>query len=613
MPMLGKRTHPILDTSYRLLLILLFWLCNPFQNMWEQLPLHLQAMDYLGLCSMLTLLIIALALSLLFPKGQKFLFSLGITICTLSLIYLSHQYPWLQEHSPGILLYLLCCCSSLWALLQLAHAPRFSIRLIWGLLIFFSTCLGMTFFTIQRNLLDVIQAEVLIHSRNFLGPMMADFYSIIVQSAVLSLLLLFLILIPKHRYKNVYTGLSPLLPLTLLSILAVIQVPEGLIPPHQFWPTLSLVRYGIARPTITYKPLTIQPSNSSITRNIILIVDESIRGDMLNLPKKQAKILTPYLSQHPELQSNFGYAWSNSNCSIYSQMLLRSALSPEALRNQRQSPWSQLIGLWQYAKRAGYQTYYLDAQQNPGVLTNFMSAPELAWIDHKQWFSAPAVQRDQRMAKAGKKILNAPGKHFIYMVKHGVHFNYENSYPHPQGERFAPHLSFHPKAFDYSQTALQRSYSNGIRWAVDQFFRTLLTNLNLSDTIVIYTSDHGQNLLDDGHFATHCRNQHATWQEFLVPMILFTQQPQLKQRLDLQKQLLYNQSAHALLPKTLLEIMGYQQQQMPSGPSLLRNQSYSPILVLGSIFKKQLQQFQFDPQLVNIHRQNLSKQFSFLQ
>src|SRR5262249_38085823 len=57
------------------------------------------------------------------------------------------------------------------------------------------------------------------------------------------------------------------------------------------------------------------------------------------------------------------------------------------------------------------------------------------------------------------------------------------------------------RAGQYSDRAIA-DYPNAIAWSVDEFFRNLLPAVDLSKTLIIYTSDHGQSLLP-GHF-THC-------------------------------------------------------------------------------------------------------------
>ena len=37
-------------------------------------------------------------------------------------------------------------------------------------------------------------------------------------------------------------------------------------------------------------------------------------------------------------------------------------------------------------------------------------------------------------------------------------------------------------------------YPNAIAWSVDEFFRKLLPAVDLSKTLIVYTSDHGQSL-----------------------------------------------------------------------------------------------------------------------
>ena len=75
-------------------------------------------------------------------------------------------------------------------------------------------------------------------------------------------------------------------------------------------------------------------------------------------------------------------------------------------------------------------------------------------------------------------------------------------------------------------------YSNAIAWSVDEFFRHLLPEVDLSKTLIIYTSDHGQSLLPGQ--MTHCSFTPPTVasSEAFVPLFAITSLPEFKQRLE---------------------------------------------------------------------------------
>jgi glucan phosphoethanolaminetransferase (alkaline phosphatase superfamily) len=96
----------------------------------------------------------------------------------------------------------------------------------------------------------------------------------------------------------------------------------------------------------------------------------------------------------------------------------------------------------------------------------------------------PKYLRDFFVAKKLTEALAEPEPAFIYVDKFGVHIPYENKYP-PDHARF-------PVISDDSRQKLIGLYKNAVGWSVDEFFSFLLSSADLSDTLIVYTSDHGQ-------------------------------------------------------------------------------------------------------------------------
>ena len=81
--------------------------------------------------------------------------------------------------------------------------------------------------------------------------------------------------------------------------------------------------------------------------------------------------------------SNFGVAVSGSNCSARSNAILRlGATRDNLIQMIRTSPT-----IWQYAKKAGFRTVFIDAQDSsklatkPNDFQNYMTNAEAAYID----------------------------------------------------------------------------------------------------------------------------------------------------------------------------------------------------------------------------------------
>jgi glucan phosphoethanolaminetransferase (alkaline phosphatase superfamily) len=285
-------------------------------------------------------------------------------------------------------------------------------------------------------------------------------------------------------------------------------------------------------------------------KKIVMIMDESVRGDFLSL--NNAKLdNTPFLKNETRL-INFGIAVSGGNCSSISRTIFRYGMRPQDLaRKWDESAKAPLI--WQYAHHAGYRTIHFDGLAGPFQFHNGFTSRETNLIDTQvSVLGDPAYNRDNKIAEKVISLLRDDDPMFLLIDKHGMHFPYELRYP--DGNR--------PK------TRLEH-YGLGITWSVDEFFRRLMAELNLSDTLMIYTSDHGQNF-DSGQ--THCTvAKDVSPNEAIVPLFAATGDHQFEQRLQEAAKLGFNRMSHFELFPTLLIAMGYDEKWVREtyGPSLL--------------------------------------------
>jgi glucan phosphoethanolaminetransferase (alkaline phosphatase superfamily) len=101
------------------------------------------------------------------------------------------------------------------------------------------------------------------------------------------------------------------------------------------------------------------------------------------------------------------------------------------------------------------------------------------------------------------------------------------------------------------------TFMNGVRWSVDDWFRTLLSQRDgFRPYVIVYTSDHGQNIVDDGTLGTHCRPR-ATRFEGMVPMIVFSNDAAILDRFAATLPASHNRTSHFQVFPTLLDLAGY--------------------------------------------------------
>ena len=288
---------------------------------------------------------------------------------------------------------------------------------------------------------------------------------------------------------------------------------------------------------------------------IVLIVDESIRADILGI-NGYIKDTTPYLRSLETGVVNFGLAASSSNCSDYSNLILRTGLRKKAIPDQDQMSLKK-PSIWQFTRRAGYYNVYLDAQSAEEWVNyqNFMNEHEATFVDEilrlrqKTAYKSDRVARDKLI-----DLLKQPGKTFIMFDKYGIHFPYFRSYP-KKYNIFTPALELGEPMNDREKSL--NSYMNGMRWSVDDWFNDLLSaSGDFRNYVIIYTSDHGQNIVDDGTLATHCRPR-ANRFEGIVPMMVFSNDTAALERFKAAQATSYDRTSHFQVFPTLIRLAGY--------------------------------------------------------
>ena len=246
--------------------------------------------------------------------------------------------------------------------------------------------------------------------------------------------------------------------------------------------------------------------------NIVLIIDEGIRSDHLGI-NGYSRDTTPYLEKISAsgLLYNWGTMSSGGTCSYIANQLLLTGILPasDALEITARAPT-----IFQYAQARGYKNYYLDAQTDylwNGLTTHDIQS--IQWINTKNLSATPSA--DLNAANFIRSVVTNSSGNFIVLNKRGVHFMYENAYP-PEWNLWGP-LPPRQKYRQYPGL-VTNPYDNGIRYNVDEFFRTLLPdNSSLKNTIYIYTSDHAQTLFEDGVTWLHCNDTHK---EAAVPFMI---------------------------------------------------------------------------------------------
>jgi len=431
--------------------------------------------------------------------------------------------------------------------------------------------LGLTVDICYSTLNDTLSAEAISlfwNERSYFTEATLTYWNILIFPLLRFIIFLLVIFYPvKLTIKIKNSLLTVIFALSFISIYFLSSKPngngiDGLQPHIAPIPYLYHLSYmHINYKKIARKNVEINVTHHSLIDNIVLIIDESVRGDFIDLNYNRET--TSHLIKFKNRIINFGLALSSYNRSNGSHALLRMGINPNDFisKDGYKILFSNPL-IWQYAHKAGYKTYYIDAQKS--TYQNYMDSTEAKYIDSIIWIknNEGISWKDHILAKKINQILQLPGKKFIIGVKDGAHFHYENRYP--ENERiFEPVMTLGIPTND--RLKLINSYRNAVRWNTDIFFKILLANPNLNSTIIIYTSDHGQNLFDAGTNDVNLRhgtNKNSLPQEVIVPLLLITDNVNLKEKLNFAAKINFNKCSHYQIFPTILYFMGYDENKV---------------------------------------------------
>jgi hypothetical protein len=460
------------------------------------------------------------------------------------------------------------------ALYLMAYIRQTLIRHVFALAMFVSAVFFDVYTRVTADYLTYSGFVSLVYSGGFIQEAAYQYRDALLRGVLSGLLLLFGIgLKPRHglAIPNALRVAAPLCGVLLLSAVLFLRAGEGARGlPIMYTPLayLNLFAYEALHNTVgPREPVTLTRNTQAVDHDIVLIIDESISGNYLD-------INAPF-GVHSNLKQarpgvdifNYGYAASIANCSADTNVTLRYG----GTRADYMRINSTLPSIWQYAKKAGLRTVYIDAQRTAGNLQNLMTETEKKDIDEFVQFDQTSV-RDRDMAAAAKliELLNDDKSELVVINKVGAHFPVHDKYPDafmayrptlPRGQftevaDTGERNGFNGQPDDW--VLYRNAYKNTVLWNVGEFFARVFAQASLDNALLIYTSDHGQDLHERGNpgLNTHCGGDPVE-EEGLVPLVVI-QGSQLK-TLDWSAQLAANKdrSSHYNIFPTLLQLMGY--------------------------------------------------------
>lgn len=463
-------------------------------------------------------------------------------------------------------------------------------RLLGAVLVGLSTSLSWGFRTASKIELSVFDGVALWEARHEAGNALAEYVSIIAVGATLFCLVTVIMfapvtLPPRRPMGAVRRWAWRGMPYAVIGMIASVMYAKAggayMGMPRQF-STLSIVSLAafkeFTHPMPEHGPVTWSASETRRFDKIVLLVDESIRSDYLDTRKSGS---TPGFANAAEQMVSFSPAVSGGICSNYANTILRYA----AARADLGPNFGANPTLFQFAKKAGYRTVYIDAQArmigNLNGLQNFMSLAETGFIDsfHGIKKQGPA-EADFELGRILKDEMAKPGPVFIYANKEGAHIPFDQNYP-------ADETIYRPTMAETGRGNLEahiNSYKNAVAHNVDKFFARVWPTLDTHRAGIVYTSDHAQYLNPNG--LTHCLSAGPNQRMALVPLYVYADDPTIDASLRAGAAKARGRSAQFMIAPTLLSWMGYGDKDISSKyhESLTDGTPYPAAFTTGDTF-----------------------------
>ena len=190
-------------------------------------------------------------------------------------------------------------------------------------------------------------------------------------------------------------------------------------------------------------------------------------------------------------------------------------------RAAKTEPWYRYTNLFDILKAAGYHTAWLSNQEVTGIYGNVPRA----YADRCNEKKFTTIHdTETTVYEFDEKILpllddslqkNHTEKNFYVLHLLGTHLNYRARYP----DEFDIFQADDEPAKEDFQRKFQAEYDNAVLYN-DFIVEEIIKRFEDKDALVIYVSDHGENVFDDGIHLGHGPGGKDKWQ-YEIPMVIW--------------------------------------------------------------------------------------------
>lgn len=258
-----------------------------------------------------------------------------------------------------------------------------------------------------------------------------------------------------------------------------------------------------------------KPTHPDNAREVyVLVIGETARACSFGL-YGYGRETTPLLERNRNVVT-FTNVFTQSNTTHKSvPMLMSAASAQDHHRIYREK------GIITAFKEAGFHTVFISNQLPNHSFIDFFGKEADEWVFIKEKATEKDNVADSDMLPMVKSVLDkGRNKELIVLHTYGSHFNYRERYPASDAV-FKPDDASEAKFSN--RASLVNAYDNSIR-STDRFLHDVITLLDRTEVMsaMLYTSDHGENIFDDGRRLFLHASPAPSIYELYVPFIIWT-------------------------------------------------------------------------------------------
>lgn len=239
--------------------------------------------------------------------------------------------------------------------------------------------------------------------------------------------------------------------------------------------------------------------NESHIKNIVLVIGESTTRNHMNL-YGYSKNNTPFLKELSKKSNMYVYSDVISPHS-HTLAVLREALT--FFDDRKNGDWYDYNNIVDIMKKAGYKTYWFSNQESMGKYGNLAAAlgnrSDVVLFNEKRDTSETRNRFDGEILNKSKNLIEFSNKNFIVYHLLGSHYLYKYRYPNEFNVFSSDDYS---EKIDDIKRQYRAEYDNTILYN-DFVINEIIDFYKDKEAIIIYFSDHGEEVYDFRDFVGH--------------------------------------------------------------------------------------------------------------